>query len=139
MTTAATTQSAFRSTAIAALVGAVVISLGNLAIASISLALGTPSVVQLTPGPYLMFSVLAGVVGAIGWAIIRRRAKEPRLVLGMLAAVGLALSLVPLVFLGIDMVKISGWTPVATLALMHVATFGLAYATFSTLLPVRRS
>lgn len=137
MTTASASQSTVRPTVVAAVVGAAVISVANLAIASTSLAIGTPSVVQLEPLPYLSFSVLAGVVGAVGWALVRRRAKNPRRLLGLLAVVGLVGSLVPLAGLAATTVAATGWAPIVTLAIMHVATFGLAVVAFSRLLPVR--
>lgn len=127
-----------RSIALAALTTAAVVSLANLAVASISLALGTPSVLQLTPGPYISFSVVAGVVGAIGWALIRDRAGSPQRLLGILAIVTLVASLLPLVALGASVVPELGWAPVVTLGLMHVVSVGVAVATLAVLLPVSR-
>lgn len=134
--TPTTARTSKRSIALAALATAAVVSLANLAVASISLALGTPSVLQLTPGPYITFSVVAGVVGAIGWALIRDRARNPRRLLGILATVTLVASLLPLIALGASVVPDLGWAPIITLALMHVVSVGVAVATLAVLLPV---
>jgi UPF0716 family protein affecting phage T7 exclusion len=78
--------------------------------------------------------VLAGVVGAIGWAIVRRRAANPRRLLGMLALAVHIASFAPLVILAPGI----GWAATLTLASMHTATVGLAVASYALLMPVRK-
>jgi hypothetical protein len=132
--TTAPTRTKKRSIVLAALVAAAVTSLVNLGIASASLAAGTPATPQLSAAAYLTFSVLAGVVGAIGWAIVRRRAANPRRLLGMLALAVLIASFVPLAILAPGI----GWAATVTLASMHTATVGLAVASYALLMPVRK-
>jgi hypothetical protein len=132
--TTAPTRTKKRSIVLAALVAAAVTSLVNLGIASASLAAGTPATPQLSAPAYLTFSVLAGVVGAIGWAIVRRRAANPRRLLGMLALAVLVASFVPLAILAPGI----GWAATVTLASMHTATVGLAVASYALLMPVRK-
>ena len=134
--TTAHSRASARSTVIAAVVAAVAISLANFAIASISLGLGTPAALQLTPGPYLSFSVVTGVLGAIGWVIVRRRAADPRRTLTILAVTAFVVSLVPLAVLAAATVAALGWAPIVTLAIMHAATVGVAVIVYSVVLPV---
>ena len=143
MTTASdsrtTARTSVRSAVIAALAAAAATSLVNLAIASASIALGTPAVPPLNPIAYITLSVAAGVLGSVGWVIVRRRAKNPRRLLGVLAVAALIASMVPLAVFAAGTIAATGWAPIVTLALLHAATIGVAALVFSLLMPVGRT
>ena len=137
--TTASARYSKRSIALAAVIAAALTSLVNLGIASLSLGLGTAVVPQLNPVAYISASAFASIVGAIGWAIIARRARNPRLVLAILAAGILLLSLIGLTVLAATTVATTGWAPIVTLAIMHLTTISIAVGTYSLLLPVQRA
>ena len=105
-------------------------------IALATVPLGVPQIPQLTPVAVALFSVVASVVGAIGWQLVRRRAAEPRRTLLRLAVIVLVVSFVPDVLLGLSLAGTTGVAPVVALALMHVTTIAIAVAVFARLLPV---
>ncbi|MEV6712847.1 DUF6069 family protein [Lentzea sp. NPDC051208] len=120
------------------LAGIVVASIANALIAFAARAAGASSEFQpLQPGAFITFTVLGLLVGAAGWAVIRRRATDPRAVLSWLVPVVLVVSFVP------DLLMfVSDYTPHADTAgiigllVMHVAVAAVAVATYLRALPL---
>ena len=121
---------------LAAVVAAAGASVVNAGIALAAQALQLPALPQLTPAVDVAFTVVAAVVGAIGWALIRRRAADPRRLLTWLVPTVLAVSLVPDVALGVATASDTGPAPVLALALMHLTTIGIAVPVYARFLPV---
>ncbi|MFD1719957.1 DUF6069 family protein [Amnibacterium endophyticum] len=134
-TTAAPISRIAGAAALAALLTAVV----NVGIASAALALGAAQTPALTPPADITLSVVAGVVGAIGWALVRRRAADPRRVLVRLVPAVLLVSFVPDVVLAVLTAGQTGLAPILALVVMHVATITIAVAVYARLLPVHGS
>lgn len=124
---------------IAAVTAAVLTSAVNAAIALIAVALGATATRQLTPGVDIAFSVLASVVGAIGWTIMDRRTADPRRVLRVLGPAVLLVSFIPDIALGVATVASTGIAPILALALMHVTTITIAIAVYARVLPLKPS
>lgn len=124
---------------LAGLVAAVLTGAVNAAIAIIAVAAGVTKTMQLTPAIDVAFSVVASVVGAIGWTIVDRRAADPRRVMRVLAPAVLVVSFIPDVALGIATAGTTGIAPILVLALMHVTTISIAIAVYSRMLPLRRA
>lgn len=125
--------------ALAGLVAAVLTSVVNVAVAALAVALGATQTMQLTPAPDIAFSVIASVVGAVGWSIVDRRATDPRRVLKVLAPTVLVVSFVPDVLLALATASSTGIAPILALALMHVTTISIALAVYARLIPLRPS
>lgn len=107
-------------------------------IALASAPLGVPQIPQLTPAAVALLSVVASVVGAFGWQLVRRRAADPLRTMRLLVPIVLALSFVPDVLLGVALATTTGAGPVLALALMHVTTISIAVAVYTRVLPVAR-
>lgn len=125
-----------RRVVLAAGIAAVGASVVNVGIALAVPALGLPQLPQLTPAGVVAFTVVAAVVGAIGWQLIRRRAADPRRLLTWLVPAVLAVSFVPDVALGVATASDTGPAPVLALALMHLTTIGIAVPVYARVLPV---
>jgi len=134
--TTATIPAARQRVLLAGGLAAVGASIVNVGIALAAPALGVPLLPQLMPAGVVAFSVVAGVVGAIGWQLVRRRAADPRRLLMRLVPIVLAVSFVPDVALGIATASDTGPAPVLALALMHLTTIGIAVAVYARVLPV---
>ena len=132
----ATSTAAPQRVLLAAGVAAVGASIVNVGIALATPALGVPLLPQLMPAGVVAFSVVAAVVGAIGWQLVRRRAADPRRLLTWLVPTVLAVSFVPDVALGIATASDTGPAPVLALALMHLTTIAIAVPAYARVLPV---
>ncbi|GAA4737706.1 DUF6069 family protein [Amnibacterium soli] len=122
---------------LAAGTAAVLASAVNVGIALAVPALGLPVLPQLMPAGVVAFTVVAAVVGAIGWQLVRRRSADPRRLLTRLVPIVLAVSFVPDVALGVATATGTGPAPVLALALMHLTTIVVAVAVYARVLPVR--
>ena len=119
------------------LAAAVVASAGDAAISLLARALGASSRFQaLTPAAYVPLTVVGIVLGAIGWGIVRRLAKDPRRLLGRLIPVMVVVSFVPdLALLGGNQPGTSGLAVVA-LMVMHVLVATVAVLAYRRVLPL---
>lgn len=139
-TTTGTTASTGRGRiAIAAVLAAVLTGAVNGTIAVIAVAVGVTAIMPLNPPIDIAFSVLASIAGAIGWAIVNRRATDPRRVMAWLAPVVLLVSFVPDVLLAVATAGSTGIAPILALSLMHVTTIVIAIAVYACLLPLKVS
>lgn len=125
--------------ALAAVVAAVLTGAVNAAIALIAVALGATATPPLTPAIDIAFSVVTSVAGAIGWTIVNRRSADPRRVLKVLAPALLLVSFIPDIALGAATAATTGSAPILALALMHVASIGIALPVYARLLPLKAS
>jgi len=112
--------------------------IANAAIALTARAAGASDDFQpLWPSAYLPLTVLGVLAGAIGWQIVRRRAKNPAAVLRWLAPAVVALSLIPDVAIGIANSDPGvSWGGVAALMLMHLATAAVAVPVYRRFMPL---
>lgn len=110
----------------------------NTAIALIARAAGASDSFQpLWPSAYLPLTVLGVLAGAIGWQIVRRRAKDPAAVLRWLAPTVVALSLIPDIAVGIANNDPGvSWGAVAALMLMHLAVAAVAVPIYRRFMPL---
>lgn len=119
------------------LAAAIVLACGiNALLSLVAQALGASAhtIKGLNPASYLTFTVVGVLVGAVGWSLIRARAKNPAPLLNKLVPTVVTLSMladVPLFF-------IDGSSPIgpATLMLMHIAVAAVAVPIFRHVLPV---
>lgn len=119
-----------KSVAIAAVVAAVATAVVNSVIALAAVGAGVPKTMQLTPTVDVMFSVVASVVGAIGWFLIVRKAANPTATLRWVVPIVLAVSFIPDIALGFATVASTGIAPVLVLAVMHIATITIAVSVY---------
>ncbi|MER5554673.1 DUF6069 family protein [Streptomyces sp. NPDC002793] len=120
------------------LAGAVVAScLANTLVAVIALAAGASDNFQpLQPGAYISFTVLGVLIGAAGWALVRRRPNASRL-LSILVPVVVVVSFVPdLAMLVSDYTPDADATGVVALLLMHVVVAVISVLVYRRALPV---
>jgi hypothetical protein len=108
----------------------------NVGVAYAAMALGSPVTPQLGVPGVVTISVATAVAAVVGWAIVRRRARDPRAMLRRLVPIVLLASFVPDVLLGVATAEATGWAPVVALAVMHVTTAVVAVAVCSRLLPL---
>ena len=124
---------------IAWIVGAVVVAcLADLVFASIAHAAGSPHKFSpLKPVSFVPLTVFGIVIGAIGWALIRRYAARPRAVLKIVVPLVVALSWLPDIMLYINKTK-AGTTErgVATLMVMHLTVAAIAVFAFLKAMPL---
>jgi hypothetical protein len=137
MTTSATTRSAasrprLRVLAILAVAAVLAVAV-NAAIAAIAVSLGAPADYgPLTFPAYTLFTLLGVGVGWAGWALVRRRARDPRRALTVLVPVVTLVSLVPDVLL-LVLRFIPGTTTSAVIGLMvmHLVVVAIAVPAFA--------
>ncbi|MEU0846167.1 DUF6069 family protein [Streptomyces sp. NPDC005962] len=112
-------------------------SIVNAVIAATALAAGASDNFQpLQPGAYISFTILGVLVGAAGWALIRRRAGARRL-LKTLVPVVVVISFVPdLAMLVSDFKPHADATGVIALLLMHIAVAAISVFAYQRALPV---
>jgi hypothetical protein len=93
------------------------------------------------PLHFATFTVLivpAVIAGAVGWQLVRSRAKNPSRLLARLVPVVLLLSFVPDVLVGITKtLTATTWGGVIALMAMHVAVASAAVGSYLHFLPVR--
>ena len=134
--TAPASKGSVRGVLLSTLIAGVVASVANAIVAWAGLAAGAdPAVMGLTPGAYVTFSVLGVLVGAIGWALIRR-APKARTILTVLVPVVLLLSLIPDVALAVTGGTAAATTAAVTLGIMHVVTAAIAVPVYRVFLPL---
>ncbi|MET9972244.1 DUF6069 family protein [Streptomyces sp. NPDC006356] len=119
------------------LAAAVVASLGNAVVALLARVAGASHDFEaLTPPAYVPLTVIGVLLGAIGWAIVRRVAKNPAGLLRWLAPVVVVVSFVP------DLALLGGDTPgkgalaVGALMVMHVVVGVVAVLAYRRVLPL---
>jgi hypothetical protein len=117
---------------------AVVASVLCLGVAAVAHAAGaSPQMLALTPTVFVPFIVIGVLGGAIGWSIIRAKARDPRRVLNVLVPVVLLVSFVPDILVGVSRaLPGTTWTAVIGLMVMHVVVAACAVAAFRKFLPV---
>ena len=129
------TRGTARGIALSTLIAGIIASILNAVVAIVALMLGADSAVQgLTPGAYVTFTIVGVLIGAIGWALIRRTRSAKR-VLSVLVPVVLVLSLIPDVALaaaGGSAALIAG----IALGVMHVVTVAVAVPVYRAFLPL---
>jgi len=121
-----------------AVAAAVVVgTLGTTVIAAIAHAAGVSHYFSpLQPGTYIAFIVLGVFGGALGWQLIRTRARQPAKLLRTLVPVVVSLSFVPDIAIGITGGFQATWGGVIALMAAHVVVAIAAVTSFATLLPV---
>ena len=121
-----------------AVVAAVVVgALGTTVIAAIAHAAGVShSFSPLHPGTYIAFIVLGVLGGAVGWQLIRARARQPAKLLRTLVPVVVSLSFIPDIAIGITGGFHATWGGTIALMVAHVVVATAAVTSFATLLPV---
>jgi hypothetical protein len=109
-------------------------------IALIAHHLGAPRDFKpLQVGSFASLTIVGVLAGAIGWAVIRRRAKDPRRLLARLVPAVIALSLIPDLFVGAGKLEAhTTWGGVAALMIMHLAVAACAVTAYRFLLPLPR-
>ncbi|ELS51064.1 DUF6069 family protein [Streptomyces viridochromogenes] len=119
------------------LAAAVVSALGNAVVALLARAAGASHDFEaLTPPAYVPLTVIGVLLGAIGWAVVRRVAKNPAGLLRWLAPVVVIVSFVP------DLALLGGDTPgkgvlaVCALMVMHVVVGVVAVLAYRRVLPL---
>ena len=123
------------------LVAVVLAALVDTAIAALGHAAGASHQFQPLQAPaFVSFTLLGIVIGAAGWAIVRRRAAHPRALLRRLVPTVLALSFIPdLAMLVSSYLPHSNTAGVLALLAMHIAVATIAVTAYTRALPVRES
>ena len=136
---AARPRPTFVSAVLAVVSSVVVASLLCLAVAAVAHRAGASTeFLALTAPVFVTFIVIGAVVGAIGWTIVRRRARDPRRLLRVLVPAVFLLSLVPDVLVGVTgALPGTSWTAVVALMVMHLVVTVCVVAAYSLFLPVR--
>lgn len=121
-----------------AVVAAVVVgTLGTAVIAATAHAAGVAhSFSPLHPGTYIAFIVLGVLGGAVGWQLIRAKARQPATLLRTLVPVVVSLSFIPDIAIGITGGFHATWGGAIALMAAHVVVATAAVTSFATLLPV---
>ena len=124
---------------IAWVVGAVVVAcLVGLLFASIAHAAGSPHKFKpLKPGSFVPLIVFGIVMGAIGWALIRRYSSRPRALLTIVVPVVVVVSWIPDIVLYTSKTQ-AGTTGrgVLTVMLLHLAVAAIAVFAFLKAMPL---
>ncbi len=118
--------------------GIVAASIADAVIALLARAAGASEDFQpLQPGAYVSFTVLGVLIGAAGWAVVRRRSAEPRALLSWLVPAVVVVSLVPdLAMFVSDYKPHADAAGIIALILMHVAVAAVAVAAYHRALPL---
>ena len=91
----------------------------------------------LQPGSYLSLTIVGATAGAIGWAVIRHRSKNPTRLLRRLVPAAVLLSLIPDVMLGATHTQPhTTWGGVAALMVMHLVVTAVAVTSYRRFLPL---
>ena len=120
------------------LAAVVLAALLDTAIAAIGHAAGASHQFQpLEPPAFVSFTLLGILIGAAGWAIVRRRAPHPRALLRRLVPTVLALSFIPdLAMLVSSYLPHSNAAGVVSLLAMHVIVATIAVTAYTRALPL---
>lgn len=118
--------------------GTVAAIIADALIALVSRAAGASDDFEpLQPGPYVTFTVLGVIIGAVGWAVIRRWSARPRALLSWLVPAVVVISFVPdLLMLVSDYIPHADAAGIIGLVLMHVAVAAVAVAAYHRALPL---
>lgn len=127
----------FLTVAAGLLAAAAVASLINAVVALTALAAGaSEELPALHPPAYVPLTVIGTLLGAIGWAVVRRFAKQPERLLRWLVPVVVVVSFVPdLALLGSG-IPASGPLAVVALMVMHVVVAAVAVSIYRRVLPL---
>ncbi|MET9994857.1 DUF6069 family protein [Streptomyces mutabilis] len=91
----------------------------------------------LQPGAFISFTVIGVLVGAVGWAVIRRRSADPRALLSWLVPTVVVVSLVPdLMMFFSDFQAHADAAGIIGLMVMHVAVAAAAVFAYQRALPL---
>ena len=122
---------------IAALPAAIVVaSLLDAAIAAIAHSAGASEQFKPLEGPsYSSFTAIGVLLGAVGWMVVRRRARDPRALLVRLVPLVLAASFIPDLLLLAASAQADAAGVIALLA-MHVVVAACAIASYLWALPL---
>lgn len=123
------------------LVAVVLAALVDTAIAALGHAAGASTEFQPLKAPaFVSFTLFGILIGAAGWAIVRRRSADPRALLRRLVPTVLALSFIPdLAMLVSSYLPHSNTAGVIALLAMHVTVATIAVTAYSRALPIRQS
>ena len=118
--------------------GIVVANVANAVIALIGRAAGASDDFQpLQPGAFISFTVLGVLIGAVGWAVVRRRSARPRALLTRLVPTVVVVSLVPdLMMFFSDYKPHADAAGIIALMVMHVAVAAVAVAAYLRAMPL---
>ncbi|MFJ8026852.1 DUF6069 family protein [Streptomyces sp. NPDC096311] len=86
----------------------------------------------LDPGSYIFLTAVGVILGAVGWAVVRRASKRPAELLHKLVPAVIVVSFVPDFFLFGD----GGAAGVIALLVMHVAVATIAVPVFRRVMPL---
>jgi hypothetical protein len=119
------------------LAAAVIASVADTVVALLARAVGVSSqFAPLHPTSYVPLTVLGTLVGAAGWAVVRRVSRKPAELLRWLVPAVVAISFVPdLTLLGSSMPG-SGSVAVAALMAMHLVVASVAVLAYRRVLPL---
>ncbi|MFJ8025307.1 DUF6069 family protein [Streptomyces sp. NPDC096311] len=86
----------------------------------------------LDPGSYIFLTAVGVIVGAVGWAVVRKRAKDPAALFRWLVPAVVVLSFIPDFFLFED----GGVVGVLALLVIHVAVAVVAVPVYRRVMPL---
>jgi hypothetical protein len=105
----------------------------NAVIAVTALAIGAPDDFQpLKPGSYIFLTTLGVLIGAGGWALVRKASKAPEALVRWLVPTVVVVSFVPDFLLW----NAGGATGVIALLLMHVTVAAIAVTAYRKVMPL---
>lgn len=120
------------------LLAVILAALLDTAIAALGHAAGASHQFQPLQTPsFVSFTLLGILIGAAGWALVRRRAARPRALLRRLVPTVLALSFIPdLAMLVVSYLPHSNAAGVVALLAMHVVVATIAVTAYTRALPI---
>ncbi|MEV4732354.1 DUF6069 family protein [Saccharopolyspora sp. NPDC049426] len=105
----------------------------NAVLALLARAANVPDDFQpLTPRSYIFLTAVGVILGAVGWALVRRASKKPGHLLRWLVPIVVGASFVPDFLLFED----GGAVGVAALLLMHVAVASIGVVAYRIVMPL---
>jgi len=118
--------------------GIVAASVLNEVIALLSIAAGASEDFQpLQPGSFISFTFLGVLIGAAGWAVVRRRSADPRALLSRLVPAVVVVSFIPdLMMFFSDYKAHADAAGIIGLIVMHVAVAAVAVPAYHRALPL---
>ncbi|WP_299056904.1 DUF6069 family protein [uncultured Nocardioides sp.] len=133
--TTTTTGRVVAGIAAAVAAGAVVTTLVALAAAALG---ASPDFAPLQAPGYVVATAVGVLAGAVGWAVVRRRARDPRAVLTWLVPTVVTVSLVPDALLLVSGEPGADALGVGALMVMHVLVAAVAVPALAWGMPVAR-
>jgi len=121
--------------AVSALLVAVLASIVNAIVATITITLGLDAAAShgLEAFAYVPLTVIGAVGGAVGWHLVNRHAPRPGRVLSWLVPLALLLSWTPDIYVALD----TGWPNALALMIMHTLTVVIAVLVFRWRMPLK--